>query len=545
MRSEPSQVGLSKWGRAQTRPVARREATRSATLRRLALEGLESRTLLATQVLPTPIVNPTTTGQPGIPVDVSNPSGNSAGGNDRSSAANESTPSIAVDPNNPQHLVEVWIHSDLSLPAPTQTFVEAAYSTDAGKTWTNLPEVSQVLPDPTTSNPIKDFPQVTNPTIAFNRNDDFYILDSHRTADNTSGTLALTKYDFTTSSPTSIFVNNPVYQWNGYDAALSPTLAVDDNAPTFTDTDSKGQSRTQSDPNVGNVYVAYGTSDHNINNGPSNFNPYRILLQVSSDGGQTFGGPTTINDNANNLTNGVTNEQAGSPEITISQGRAARPAGTNGTNDPGDPGVPGGQVSVVWDDFGTGAKAGTPFDVIWDDSVGGSTSGTTNTVGQQFATTTGPINDAIAGLNGAPSISQTTIFNIPVNITDPSFTTLSDLTVTLNIADKGLNALQLILVPPAGSGLPNFTLVNNGINQAGTSTNVGITGTNLGLTTNGGFTYGTTFSDQAVRSIRDASASAPYIGKFRPEGGSLDSFYAGADPGAAQRHLGTPGYRLP
>ena len=80
------------------------------------------------------------------------------------------------------------------------------------------------------------------------------------------------------------------------DNALNPVLAVDDNLTTLTDTNPKvnnGQPYTQSDPYSGNVYVAWATND-TPPQGATNFNPQRILMVGSSDGGQSFSGPVVM-----------------------------------------------------------------------------------------------------------------------------------------------------------------------------------------------------------------------------------------------------------
>jgi len=86
-------------------------------MRRMVMEGLEARTLLAT--IPGALV----TGQ----LDVSN-----AGGN-------QSSPSIVVDPTNPQNLVAVWTRLDANLaPGPT-TVVGGAYSSNGATGWPQSP----------------------------------------------------------------------------------------------------------------------------------------------------------------------------------------------------------------------------------------------------------------------------------------------------------------------------------------------------------------------------------------------------------------------
>ena len=96
-------VSPPQWSHEQLEGSRRRAvAARKATTRRAALERLEERALMA--VLPTPTVaGPVNiSGQVGLSTDTSN----------------ESTPSIAIDQNNPQHLVAVWTRHEVNVPTP-------------------------------------------------------------------------------------------------------------------------------------------------------------------------------------------------------------------------------------------------------------------------------------------------------------------------------------------------------------------------------------------------------------------------------------------
>src|SRR4051812_40339459 len=99
MRTAESEFG-SRESRNEVRGGSRSAALRKARLRALALEALEARTLLA--VLPPIVRDPSAAS----PIDLAN----SVGGNSQTS--NESAPTIAIDPVNPQHLVSVWTRSD-------------------------------------------------------------------------------------------------------------------------------------------------------------------------------------------------------------------------------------------------------------------------------------------------------------------------------------------------------------------------------------------------------------------------------------------------
>ena len=243
----------------------------------------------------------------------------------------------------------------------------------------------------------------------------------------------------------------------------------------------------------------------------------------SSDGGNSFSGIQVLNNNGNYGTN-----RPVTPSIVVSQGAAARPAGTNSPTDPGSPGVNPGQISAVWDDYGVGASASPPFDEInWNEIADGA-------VEQSFASASN-VGIAIAGA-GTPNVPATTNIPINVDITDPRFTLqeITDVTVNMAIVDPDMNQLQIVLVPPVGSGLPELVLVENQTNNAGgTNTGVGLTGANLTGIAPDGEAIGTTFDDNATRNIFNFNnagingSTAPYIGLYQPEGGSLDQDYAG------------------
>src|SRR5206468_1889277 len=160
-----------------------------------------------------------------------------------------------------------------------------------------------------------------------------FLWDEHQTG-NGAGALRLEKFDFSGATPQAVFANpTTVYEWTG-EQALTPVLAVDSSAKTFSDVNSGGTTVSQNDPNAGNVYVAWTT----VNIAPAaqtqNFNPNRIAIVASADGGQTFGVTQFLDQNGN-----FGGQRMVTPQITVSQGSAARAPGTNGPNDLGSPGV--------------------------------------------------------------------------------------------------------------------------------------------------------------------------------------------------------------
>src|SRR5262249_43920087 len=130
------------------------------------------------------------------------------------------------------------------------------------------------------------------------------------------------------SSPTGGGLGTKAYAWDqALDPAYNPTLAVDGNAPSFTDPQNGA---TQTDVASGNVYVAF-----NINYTPpsgSGFVYSDTVMRVSTDGGAEFGSFVSI-------TNGV-NATSG-PTIAVAQGTNSRAANP----------LAGGSVNVAFSQF--------------------------------------------------------------------------------------------------------------------------------------------------------------------------------------------------
>ena len=429
--------------RVGSRPGSRFERLRKSRLRNVVLEWLESRQLLST--VPTPIVT--------TQVNISRSNGNS----------NDSTPSIAIDPTNPQHMVSAWTHYDTSQqgnPPFPQSYVEAAYSTNGGTTWLPLGSVSRTIGDFTsTATPQPVFAQGTDASVGFDRSGDFYILSSQHTADSSSGELLLQKYSLIGNTLTRILNNEPVYVWNG-DGVLKPTMAVDNNLASFTD----GGGTTQTDPNTGNIYIAWESNDATPPN-TGNWNPNTIRAMVSSNGGVTFSGYTTLSNGGN-----FGNQRMGAPRLTISQG---------------GPGVPGGQVTVVWDDFGSFVNASpTPLDAIDVNRLTGTLAS------QQF--NGGPVSYGAAAAATAPVVTPITVVVAP-----SSNFTVTDLSVRLAIAQADVNNISVTLTSPTGVVVPLIAVT-------------AVTGSGFGTVSPA------LLDSNAPRAL--AQGAAPYTGTFRPSG---------------------------
>ena len=349
MRTGSSNVQLQR-RRGQVLGNGRATKGRNSRCQQVNLEGLESRTLLAT------IPAATTTG---VPQNLSTSLGNLGG-----LGASENSPTVVVDPLDPNKLVAVWMDSDPALDTPylVNSVTEGAYSIDGGQLWTPFlgepgnpagAPVEPILGDPNTHDPEVPYLETTNPTISFDDNGNFFLLDSEHNAANSSGALVLQKYNFQASQPFpekyspqtgGNALYSVIYQWlPPGDQALDPVVAVDSNLASFTDPTTGD---VQTDLDTGNIYITWAGVVVPPAGNPlgTAFNPNPVLLVVSSDGGESFSPPMTVNTSGY----GPTGERDQSPQLVITQGRTPDESGQLG-----DAGVPGGTVSLTWDDFGT------------------------------------------------------------------------------------------------------------------------------------------------------------------------------------------------
>jgi large repetitive protein len=505
MRPDPFE-SLTRSGGARRRALRPGPGRKNkSSLRRIVLEGLEDRTLMA--VLPAPDVlrQVAASNQRGI----------------------EFQPSVAVDPTNPLHAVTAYTQYD-PINNPNQiSFLDAAFTTDGGNTWTqfSLPGLDA---DPTTSNPTLPYRTNLIDGVGFDRSGNLYVLESEYsgpfnganlpTPTNipASGEVRIDHFRFN-GAPSFVSAQR-LYQYVGGDSFFNPTLAVDSNLASFSDTTDSGQVQSQSDPFSGNVYVAWQTNNIAPASNPTNFNPQRIRLFVSNDQGQTYSGAEVLDPEGD-----FGAQRNGQIKLTVSQGTA-------------DGRVPPGQVQAVWVDNGSLATNNPPTNIVRTDSI-------TAGLNEQFGAIPGPITDATDPGNGAPHIPGVTDFPINVNITDPRFINVSDATLELDLVSPNDDQLSARLIPPAGSGLSPITLFVPQTNPAGTQNQaIGISGANIGVIANNGvvqYVIGTVFDDHSPRDIVDPApgggrgASAPYFGHYRPEFGSLDAPVASGGYGGA------------
>jgi subtilisin-like proprotein convertase family protein len=286
----------------------------------MTLESLEVRSLMA--VLPAALT--------AAPVDVSRGSANDN--------SDESTPSIVVDPTNPNHLVSTWTRYDSDANSIDGSFnygIGAAVSNDGGATWTTLNTPGR-RGDPTRTTAPFGYTYITDSSVAFARDGSFYLLEIQHNNSN-AGEVVLARY----SSAGALSSQTTVYSWNravtGQDRQRlisQAVLAVDNTAPTFTDPTTGA---TVTNPGAGNVYIAW-VADTPPPTNPPPWNRTAIEMVTSTDGGATFGAEQVLSAGGNGLGNAYRNML---PRIAVSQG------GTGGA-------APG-QVTVVWEQAGTTA----------------------------------------------------------------------------------------------------------------------------------------------------------------------------------------------
>jgi subtilisin-like proprotein convertase family protein len=320
---------------------SRRSEAKRSQLRRLALEGLEARTLMATA--PLPIVS----GQTQLTTQTS------------ATQSDDSSPWVAVDPVNPLKMVMAFTHRDPSNGTLTPITAGARFTVDGGQTWSTLglpgnkTDISLTTGVPYT----QGFAQGAGIGLDGSGNQFIYIGVLENDNGNTSGAVLVEKFNFNSNAP-SFLAETAVRQWNRSDsavtnAALEPavenfSLAVDGGVASFTDPRS---GVTQLDPNAGDVYVAMTVDTPPPSPAPPVWNRNTIAINASTDGinwavpNNPFNAGATVGGTSN-----FSFEHDTDPKIAISQGKA-------GGND-------GGLVSVVWDNFGSGATASPPVDFI-------------------------------------------------------------------------------------------------------------------------------------------------------------------------------------
>ncbi len=374
MRRQPTEM-RSQGTRIGSRDESRGALAKRSRLRRLTLEALEARQLLATN--PMSVV----TNQVAA-------SASFAG-----TTTNDSSPSIAVDPIDPSKLVAVF--TDRNTSSGTTLFIaQVTFSNDGGKTWSSSVAQPNLSGDPTSTTGARL--QDTAEGVGFDRNGNFFV-GVLETNNSNAGDVMVDKYSFSGSTPTPLVIgswgNQSVYSWdqavtgnNLQPAVVNFSMAVDDNVSAYVDPSTNA---AQSDPNSGAVFLALTLNTPPPPTPPSPYNPFTIQAVASSDGVTWPGSGTPGVSSAAGITGpaqvhlgfgNVGNQRYTDPQITVSQGKAG--------------GSDGGQVSVIWDDYASGNNDNPPDDYIFFSPLtyklagGAFTLGTTNPFGTRITTTT-------------------------------------------------------------------------------------------------------------------------------------------------------------
>ena len=293
---------------------------------------------------------------------------------------------------------------------------------------------------------------------------------------------------------------------------MTPTLAVDTNLPTFTDPTTGNA--TQTDPFSGNVYVAWAEIDSNTSGGIPGFNPNTIRMAASSDQGANFTHAAYVDNSSN-----ANGHNARPPPTRLhrrSTIHARRPRRSRSARAPAP--IPGGQVTIVYDDYGTTA----PLDQILDqtDPLGGDVRAVQRDPrsAEQRPPTAADHRQTSPRHRSIP---------ITVNITDPKFTTLQALDVTARRSPAPTSRSSAAVADPAARSAParpghqpdHAVHGDIGVDASGTTgqrPNLG--GTTLGLTAAPDFGPGRAPSSTARRSARSRRQrhGSRYVGHFRP-----------------------------
>jgi subtilisin-like proprotein convertase family protein len=392
---------------------------------------------------------------------------------------------------------------------------------------TNVPQINDPVASATA---VTKYTQSYMESVAYGRDGKIHVVSIQSSDDKSSGALVYNEFLWTAGgTPAPIVTNRILRQWAGStDPVFHPQVFVNNNVASFTDPVSGVTRRDPlADPN--DVYVFWNTNataTSQIGAGQA-FNPHLIQFVASSDGGTTFGASRSVSDPTSGFviaTATSKNHGHTQPVVAFSPGNAATP----------------GKLTVAW---GATLNGG----VYTDNSTPG------NAAASSFSVTAGggAIADGFDPGNSAPHIAGVTKVSFPpVNVTDPSFTSLADIDVKLAIVHPNMDEVQIRLGydnnTPGNTADDVFAvLVRARTDATGTAAPAppapglqqGLSGANLGTfvyQNTGTFSPGTIFDDSAARPINDTTTANPYVGTYRPEIGSLAAAFGGRNAAAMQ-----------
>ena len=223
-----------------------------------------------------------------------------------------------------------------------------------------------------------------------------------------------------------------VYQWvTGSDAATDPMLAVDASQPPGT---------ANPPPYANNVYIAWAS----VNQEPANTNPYVA---------------TGFNPDRAELVVGTPSPVVGTEAMAFSGVKTVNVGGNFGPQKDSDPQLvisnTAGQITLAWDDFGTGATASTPYDNLMSSLVqpGESYGFATSNTFQSFA----PASTATVSNWTQPTFATGGIYfagpqgsdadPTSIAVADVNGDSLSDIVVS----DKGIGSIGELVNQGAGA----------------------------------------------------------------------------------------------
>lgn len=177
----------------------RSKLVRRERLRRLALDALEPRTLLAT-LPPVSYVGANAQNTPLPPASLI-----SAGLNDNSGA-----PQVAIDRYDPSKLVAVWVNNNPTDRQRIPVIVQAAYSSDGGKSWARADQIVPNILTDFTSSPMSPIPfsQTTDPTVSFDAQHNVYIAVTEHNGGSGAGAILVSKANFSGAAPFSVDISS-------------------------------------------------------------------------------------------------------------------------------------------------------------------------------------------------------------------------------------------------------------------------------------------------------------------------------------------------
>jgi subtilisin-like proprotein convertase family protein len=434
----------------------------------------------------------------GDPVNVTNLGG----------LTNESSPMIAVDPMDPLKLVTAYQILEgqnlcVGFGSPTVPVVTQcaafSFSNDGGATWSfggvfNPPLNPATV---TATSPGQSFVATLAPSVAFDRNHNFYVAYSAASADDNA--ILLEKFDFSGAFPaqdfsvdhstcgTALFCGASTGAVD--DVARNPVIAIDTNPSVFTDPDSGVVYR---DPytaaGMAPVYVAWdlvratqaGVAAGLVTNG--------IQMVASADGAVGFSAPFNVNGfGFGNNAGFFGSDRNVSPSIAVGP---ALPEIA-----PGQPDPESGRVHIVWEDFGSSTATDIiRYDRTRNDVTVNGSRGMGTYVREPFAF--GPIFDTL-----------TTVSQIVVT----ERFTIGDVNLDLRVRHDDLRDVRIRLRSPTGT-------VATVVALGGTAAIANL-GPNVAVNNINPDSVGAKLDDEAPVSLQAAAnaAGAPFAnGVYRP-----------------------------